>query len=503
MAAAKPSPVHPPNPFLQSPSLLIDALPARVLEENPALSFSRTKNGRNRGVLRPLVDFFDVNSAEKAITAGRKLFGVSNTPRLIKILPAECTEQTLYDLLRPYGPIYSVRIHPIAGGLVQFWDETHAQDAATQLAPKMILNAYDPCSLYCSNLSLALDACAFRTHFVEYGKITNAVILTDPQTGKSRGRGIITFSQASEASTALQAMHGVEIGWKFMSVSYHLLNMRGGPAPDKPASEKTPTSEAPPETPAQSEPPPAASTPAFLAMDSAWCILAFFLLSLVNAQTDKDPSAKPHAPGPQIKTETAERSMPALQVLYDTEKECRIATQAENESLRAELVSVKQQGDAENELLREELESVKQRGDAENKLLREELESVKQQGDAENKLLREELESVKQQGDAENKLLREELESVKQHDAENKLLLEELESVKQHDAENELLLEELESVIQQGDAENKLLREELESAKQNNAENELLLAEAERKIGEHETRARDGRVEAEDGAARG
>ncbi|KAF8218106.1 hypothetical protein K438DRAFT_18343 [Mycena galopus ATCC 62051] len=211
---------------------------------------------------------------------------------------------------------------------------------------------------------------------------------------------------SSPASTALQAMHGVEIEWKLMSVTYHLLNMRGRPAHGKPASEKTHTSEAPLETPPLAtwrDRAKNARMPQAESMTKK--------AGVVDAQTDRDSFEKPHTPGPQIKTETAERGMPTLQVLYDTEKACRIATQAENERLRAELVSMKQQGNAENKLLREELESVKQL-DAENELLREELESVKQL-DAENELLLEELESAKLQGEAEIELLKEKLESTR------------------------------------------------------------------------------------------
>ncbi|KAJ7244421.1 hypothetical protein B0H12DRAFT_808613 [Mycena haematopus] len=183
--SAKPSATNLPHPFLQSRSLFVGPLPSHVLEEHvtrvfqgfyppPALSFTRTKKGRNRGALRSRIDFFDVQSAEKALAIHHlrpipslepsfllsfatsldlKPIGIpdaSVSPGLIKTLPAGCTETTLYDLLRPYGPIYSVRIHPIAGGLVQFWDEAHAQDAEMQLGPKLILNPYNPCSLYCS-----------------------------------------------------------------------------------------------------------------------------------------------------------------------------------------------------------------------------------------------------------------------------------------------------------------------------------------------------------------
>jgi hypothetical protein len=73
MAAATSSVSGPPHPSLQVTSLFISPLPSSVLEEQvtrifegfypaPTLTFTHTKNGRNRGALRPHVEFFDLNS---------------------------------------------------------------------------------------------------------------------------------------------------------------------------------------------------------------------------------------------------------------------------------------------------------------------------------------------------------------------------------------------------------------------------------------------------------
>ncbi|KAJ7821686.1 hypothetical protein B0H14DRAFT_1329452 [Mycena olivaceomarginata] len=147
-------------------------------------------------------------------------------PRLIKVLPPKCTEMKLYDLLRPYGSIHSLRIHPTAGGIVQFWNNIHALAAEKGLAAKMALQPFDPWSLYCSNLSSASHPSALRTHFAKYEGFERIDILPDTDPGKSR-RGIMVFSDPSQASRALQDLQGVEIEGQLLSVSFLLLRPEG------------------------------------------------------------------------------------------------------------------------------------------------------------------------------------------------------------------------------------------------------------------------------------
>ncbi|KAJ7694899.1 hypothetical protein B0H17DRAFT_1199047 [Mycena rosella] len=265
-ASSSPSYSWPPHPYLHTSFLFIGHLPSHVSEKNikqifqdpelrATLSFNRSKNRRKRGALRPRVDFPDLNSAEKALatlhlrpipnleppvilkfctTANLKAFEAPDPavfPRVIKTLPAGCSEATLYDALRPYGPLYSVRIDPIAGGLVQFWTEDNAQDAEICLVvaqPKMVLQAYDPCSLFCSNISFGLNATALRSYFDEFGIVISTGIITN------RGIGFVTFSLASEASAAMTAMHGAERQWPSLSVTYRVLKRESDAKPEPP-----------------------------------------------------------------------------------------------------------------------------------------------------------------------------------------------------------------------------------------------------------------------------
>ncbi|KAJ6555097.1 hypothetical protein DFH09DRAFT_573602 [Mycena vulgaris] len=356
-----------PHPYLRVSSLFIGHLPSHVSVENikqilddshlqATVSFNRNKNRRKRGALPPRVDFPDLNSAEKALailhrrpipnseppivlefTASVNLKPLevpdpSASPRLIKVLPAGCTEATLYDSLRRYGPLYSVRLDPIAGGLVQFWDEKQARDAEICLLaaqPKLVLKAYDPCSLFCSNISLDLNAAALRTYFAEFGTIASTEISTNPQTGKSQGFGFVTFSLASEASTAMKAMNGAEIQWRTLSVTYQVLKQRSESSEphqrDIPEEAKQPT---PPSEPTSPEAP--------VETDSK-----------MNNETASEP----------VEFDIFDE-FKSLKVLYAEEMKERTVVQAENARLREELESVKRALDmAESRLKILQLES--------------------------------------------------------------------------------------------------------------------------------------------------
>ncbi|KAK7052485.1 hypothetical protein R3P38DRAFT_3255644 [Favolaschia claudopus] len=501
---------------IKSSTLFLGPLPSSVLESqvsslfqgfqpSPLFEFSRTKNGRNRGALRLRLEFPNLESAKKAValhhlrplpgaestviltfsagpTGSNKPLGMPNAsvrPRLIKVMPPGSTEATLYDLLCPYGPVYSVRMHPIVGGIVQFWTEADAKQAETSQAPKLLLQAFDPCTLYCTNIDSVIDACSLRTYFGQYGHVTHAHIFADAD-GQSQGRGTITFSQASEASDALNSMHGVEIGWKALSLSYHWLKMgertsanqsdkradsshieEAATAPAKKnqsmshkASSKFKenqkrqpkwgdVAEGQKTVVSQKDgwkrgPPPLytvasnAATPSHSAAESA--------APLLEEPHDRSPN--------QSKIENAGvPGLETLQALYEAEKAARAAQELENERLREGLKCMMLQADADKQLLRDELESTKLQGEAEIELLRQRLDSAKEKSAAEAEVLRQEVEFVKLQGEVENDVLLRKLDTAKERSA----------------AAAQLKEEELESVKLQGEAELELLRQKLDA----------------------------------------
>jgi len=54
---------------------------------------------------------------------------------------------------------------------------------------------------------------------VEGGEITDAVVITDKMSGRSKGFGFVTFATAEMASKAVEAMNGKEIDGRALTVN--------------------------------------------------------------------------------------------------------------------------------------------------------------------------------------------------------------------------------------------------------------------------------------------
>ncbi|KAJ7023060.1 hypothetical protein C8F04DRAFT_1240373 [Mycena alexandri] len=473
MDANSPTTGPPPHPFLTAPTLFIGNLPSHVLEEHikglfeavapymTATSVSFSPKRRKRRGLRPRVNFRDVESAEKALAilnlkpipslepeailncfaaADLKPFDApdaSITPRLVRPLPPGCTESDLFDMLRPYGPIYSVRVHPIAGGLVQFWVEAHARNAEIELAksqPKMIVGAYDPCSLFCSNISFGLDETVLRSHFVEFGNISGVEIFRYPRTRKSRGIGVITFSLASEASKALQTMHGAEIEWRALSLTYRIIRRE----------DNVPKTGIKLQTIEPTE--PTAEISASLASENRWSKELESLQALYAAEVKHRTALQTENEALREDCDITERERDTLQAAYEAEVEERISAQAQNillqedweitqrelDRLQASYNADRVTAETQNNLLREDCERTKRERNAEME--------CRMTAQAQNNLLREDCERTKHERNAE-------MECHMTAQAQNKLLCEELESVKRklEMAESRLKILQLES----------------------------------------------------------
>ncbi len=65
--------------------------------------------------------------------------------------------------------------------------------------------------LFIGNLSWGVDSEALKEHFSQYGTVTDAFVMTDRETGRSRGFGFVTFENEEEAQAAITAMDGKEL----------------------------------------------------------------------------------------------------------------------------------------------------------------------------------------------------------------------------------------------------------------------------------------------------
>lgn len=63
--------------------------------------------------------------------------------------------------------------------------------------------------LYVGNLSWSVDDLALETLFSEQGKVVEARVVYDRESGRSRGFGFVTYSSADEANNAIELLNGV------------------------------------------------------------------------------------------------------------------------------------------------------------------------------------------------------------------------------------------------------------------------------------------------------
>ena len=71
--------------------------------------------------------------------------------------------------------------------------------------------------LYVGNLAFATTSDDLRDAFSEYGAVTSATVITDRETGRSRGFGFVEMDSGAEQ--AIEAMNGKELGGRTLNVN--------------------------------------------------------------------------------------------------------------------------------------------------------------------------------------------------------------------------------------------------------------------------------------------
>jgi RNA recognition motif-containing protein len=73
--------------------------------------------------------------------------------------------------------------------------------------------------LYVGNLSYEVDSSALQEMFTPHGTVESAEIITDRDTGRSKGFGFVQMSQDSEAAAAIAALNGQQHGGRALTVN--------------------------------------------------------------------------------------------------------------------------------------------------------------------------------------------------------------------------------------------------------------------------------------------
>jgi len=73
--------------------------------------------------------------------------------------------------------------------------------------------------LYVGNLPFSATEEELRELFEQHGPTVSVRVITDRETGRSRGFGFVEFEQESSAEKALQALDGHEMGGRPLRVN--------------------------------------------------------------------------------------------------------------------------------------------------------------------------------------------------------------------------------------------------------------------------------------------
>ena len=73
--------------------------------------------------------------------------------------------------------------------------------------------------LYVGNLSYDVDSSALEALFTPHGTVESAQVITDRDTGRSKGFGFVEMSSDGEAQAAIAALNGQDHGGRALTVN--------------------------------------------------------------------------------------------------------------------------------------------------------------------------------------------------------------------------------------------------------------------------------------------
>ena len=85
--------------------------------------------------------------------------------------------------------------------------------------------------LFVGGLSWNTTDDGLRQAFERFGNVDDVRVITDRETGRSRGFGFVTFGEDEAATSAMSEMDGVELDGRTIKVNEAQDKPRGGGAP--------------------------------------------------------------------------------------------------------------------------------------------------------------------------------------------------------------------------------------------------------------------------------
>ncbi len=74
-------------------------------------------------------------------------------------------------------------------------------------------------NIFVGNIPFSADADGLRQLFERFGVVDNVNLITDRETGRFRGFGFVEMPDDTEASTAIEAMHGADMDGRSLTVN--------------------------------------------------------------------------------------------------------------------------------------------------------------------------------------------------------------------------------------------------------------------------------------------
>jgi RNA recognition motif-containing protein len=74
-------------------------------------------------------------------------------------------------------------------------------------------------NIYVSNLSFNVQDEDLKSYFADYGEVSSAKVITDKETGRSRGFGFVEMSDDAAAQKAIAELDGATVDARAIKVS--------------------------------------------------------------------------------------------------------------------------------------------------------------------------------------------------------------------------------------------------------------------------------------------
>ena len=74
-------------------------------------------------------------------------------------------------------------------------------------------------NIYVGNLAFSTSSADLRTLFAEFGEVTDAQVIADRDTGRSRGFGFVEMPTAEEAQKAISELNGRHVDGRDLKVN--------------------------------------------------------------------------------------------------------------------------------------------------------------------------------------------------------------------------------------------------------------------------------------------